>query len=973
MNRVIQTINPDGGSSSVNYDLAGYQVATTDPLGNSTSYAYDSLGRLIQTAYPNSTTNSSAYDANGNRTNSVDQAGRVTGYIYDALNRLVQTTYADATTNATVYDGVGRVAQTIDARGTITGFAYDVAGRRLAVTNAFNTAVTQTNYYGYDANGNQTTFEDALGRVTTTVFDALNRPVQTIYPDLTTSEVVYDAGGRRVAQTNQDGIATWYGYDGSGRLTCVTNALKQVTRYQYDEAGNETAQIDALNRTNNYAYDGLGRRIQHSLPGGQAETFGYDWNGNLLYHTNFNGATITNQYDVLNRLTAKLYPNATSNTFSYTPTGQRATMNDASGSSRSIYDLRDRVRTNATPQGTLFYGYDANGNVASISSSTANGTLVSYQYDALNRLTNVLDSRLAGTQSTAYGFDLVGNLQHAQYPNAMTNLYQYDSLNRLTSLVWKTNGTTLGSFAYQLGATGNRTNLSETVGAGASARGYAWQYDALYRLTNEAVSAVAPTGNLGYGYDAVGNRTSRTGTLASLGAQSLAYTTNDWLSTYVYDSNGNTRTNASNQPYVYDYENRLTNFNHGEVILVYDGDGNRVKKVTGTSTNFYLVDAHNPSGYAQVLEEVSISGGTTNLLRAYTYGLGLISQRVPGGSTNFLVADGHGSTRVLTDAGGSTVNVFGFDGYGNLIASNGPAQTAYLYCGQQLDSDLGLYYNRARYLDVSMGRFWTMDTYEGDNEDPLSLHKYLYVKDNPVNKSDPSGQDGIDDILTIADAIGTFGATVSAPAIGSVTGTGGPDVTKALNRTLLDVQAKFWSWSSDQKNDAAQRMRDLFGAATRRGAGGRGGAADAWDIIPLMEVGFDVNYGYLIADGQSYRAGTGMWTRTVGFNGKCYYASAVNYALWGTMNRCVYDWLSFDDRQDNLNRDEYTLDVAIHTMQAFKHFSYHDFGPIEKEAAEFTAYGYNGTQPSWALPCKPTGTVTAKMFNWCWEPVQPRQ
>jgi hypothetical protein len=34
-----------------------------------------------------------------------------------------------------------------------------------------------------------------------------------------------------------------------------------------------------------------------------------------------------------------------------------------------------------------------------------------------------------------------------------------------------------------------------------------------------------------------------------------------------------------------------------------------------------------------------------------------------------------------------------------------------------------------------------MDTYEGNNEDPLSLHKYLYCEANPVNMVDPSGHD----------------------------------------------------------------------------------------------------------------------------------------------------------------------------------------------------------------------------------------
>lgn len=53
--------------------------------------------------------------------------------------------------------------------------------------------------------------------------------------------------------------------------------------------------------------------------------------------------------------------------------------------------------------------------------------------------------------------------------------------------------------------------------------------------------------------------------------------------------------------------------------------------------------------------------------------------------------------------------------------------------------DLGFYYLRARYLDPNLGRFHTLDTYEGRNGEPATLHKYLYTHANPVNLIDPSG------------------------------------------------------------------------------------------------------------------------------------------------------------------------------------------------------------------------------------------
>lgn len=142
-----------------------------------------------------------------------------------------------------------------------------------------------------------------------------------------------------------------------------------VTWYQYDEAGNETAQIDALLRTNLFACDGMGRRIQHTLPGGQSEKFGYDPVGNLVRCTNFNQVVITNQYDAMNRLTNRSSANGYNASYTYTATGQRATMTDPSGTTIYLCDNRDRLTNKVVNWGSgqvalsvsLNYRYDARG------------------------------------------------------------------------------------------------------------------------------------------------------------------------------------------------------------------------------------------------------------------------------------------------------------------------------------------------------------------------------------------------------------------------------------------------------------------------------------------------------------------------------------------------------------------------------------------------------------------------------------
>jgi RHS repeat-associated protein len=183
------------------------------------------------------------------------------------------------------------------------------------------------------------------------------------------------------------------------------------------------------------------------------------------------------------------------------------------------------------------------------------------------------------------------------------------------------------------------------------------------------------------------------------------------------------------------------------IYISYDGDGNRVKKTVTTPTNtvttYYVVDDQNPTGYAQVLEEhVSINNQPSAINRVYSYGHTLISQDRLDGSTwrtSFYGYDGHNNVRYLTDLNGTVTDTYDFDAFGNLITRTGDTPNNYLYCGEQYDSDLGLYCLRARYHNPDTGRFWTQDSYEGFGEDPMSLHKYTYGSNNPANACDPSG------------------------------------------------------------------------------------------------------------------------------------------------------------------------------------------------------------------------------------------
>ena len=123
-----------------------------------------------------------------------------------------------------------------------------------------------------------------------------------------------------------------------------------------------------------------------------SETHIYDAVSNLASRTDFNGKETIYGYDTLNRLLSKVPDPSLSQptiTFTYTPTGQRLSMLDASGSTTHTYDNRDRVTSKATNAAALNYTYDAHGDELTIASSNSNRASMTYTYDALNRVANV--------------------------------------------------------------------------------------------------------------------------------------------------------------------------------------------------------------------------------------------------------------------------------------------------------------------------------------------------------------------------------------------------------------------------------------------------------------------------------------------------------------------------------------------------------------------------------------------------------
>ncbi|MDR0183573.1 RHS repeat-associated core domain-containing protein [Lysobacter arvi] len=78
--------------------------------------------------------------------------------------------------------------------------------------------------------------------------------------------------------------------------------------------------------------------------------------------------------------------------------------------------------------------------------------------------------------------------------------------------------------------------------------------------------------------------------------------------------------------------------------------------------------------------------------------------------------------------------------YGPFGEPNVTTGMRFRYTGQWLIGELGLYYYKARFYSPDLGRFLQTDPI-GYKDD---LNPYAYVKNNPINYTDPSGLSGVD-------------------------------------------------------------------------------------------------------------------------------------------------------------------------------------------------------------------------------------
>jgi RHS repeat-associated protein len=709
-----------GTHTTTNYSYNSYtgQIASiTDPNGQVTSYAYDSMRRQTTLTRPDSA--------------QIIQSYNDTSHTASTTNPIQGT----AVIKHTDYlDGLGRTSQTS---------IFD------ASSNLYST--TQTEYDGLERPYNVSNpFTSSAQYWTETTYDALARKSKVILPDSSQTTFAYSTSS--ITQTDPAGHQRKMQTDGLNRLSIVYepdptngNSLTLQSNYAYTVLDN-LASLTQGSQTRTYSYDGMGRLTSHALPESGTTSFQYNIYNQVSQRTDARGVITTYTYDTMNRPYQISYnvgttgvPSTPTVTYAYGTNasqlnnGRLLTITDGLGTVTNTYDnLARATQVQHVINGTTYtigYGYNLAGAVTSL--TYPSGRVVQPSYDAIGRLSALV----SGTTTYASSFTYNSAFQPTNFTMgngvAVTAGYSTNRL-QLQSLVY-TGGSTVLSKTYGYsqngGNNGQITSITDGVNSGLS---IAYTFDALNRLSAAVTtgSTSYPQWGLSFTYDRYGNRTAQTVTAGTAPSNSVvvsATTNHITTSGYAYDSNGNLTNDAVNT-ITYDGENRLVSSvgSGGSGTYSYRASGLRAVKVSGGTTTVYLFDGNN--------DIAEYTNGT--LANEYVYsGNQRLASHLSG--TLYYSAADHLSSRVILDSSGNLAGQkghypFGEDWYTTTLSDRH-------FTSYERDSESSNDNALHRFYVNRLGRFSASDPLPHGGQNPQGFNLYGYAHNDPVNRDDPTG------------------------------------------------------------------------------------------------------------------------------------------------------------------------------------------------------------------------------------------
>jgi len=482
------------------------------------------------------------------------------------------------------------------------------------------------------------------------------------------------------------------------------------------------------------------------------------------------------------------------------------------------------------------YGYNLAG--AMESQKYPSGRVVTTSYDAAGRISKVGDAA-SKVYADLFKYAAHGAIEEVRLGNGLWERTQY---NQRHQPEWTKLGTAGGvsdrwqiDYGYGPAGENNGNVRTQTItvptlgGVTGLTAVQTYTYDALNRIETaretQETAAGAESWKQKFTYDHFGNRridgdaanpaTSQT-TTALIGPNpSLDPATNRISSSgYTYDAAGNLTSTPGGETslsYDYDSENKQVAFRRGqstEATYTYDGDGRRVRKVTGVGTGSVTT--------------VFVYDAAGQLVAEYSDGV----QPASTGGTSYLTQDHLGSTRVVTGQDKAVKSRHDFLPFGqelkaDLVSSERSANQKYevelqpkgvrqKFTGKERDGETGLDYFGARYYSTSLGRFTSVDPIMMKRIrmlDPQRINLYGYVRNNPIKYLDPTGED-----LTVA----VTNIASGSSHVNSRPGGGGTQETVKTYKVIITNESGsrnvFYVTRDTNYNGAAADQRGIYGS-----------------------------------------------------------------------------------------------------------------------------------------------------------------